>query len=125
MHHLVNCPECARHVRSHEPRCPFCNGAMPANAAAVTRTAPAGARLSRAALFALGAASALAACSGSSANQPPPESSPTGVSQPTASPTAANTTTPANTSPAPTQPDGTRVMMRYGAPPAPLEGEEV
>ena len=62
---LLPCPSCARHVRSTEDACPFC-------AASITRGAVrpvprVGARLSRAALYALGAsAAALAACGGNS-----------------------------------------------------------
>jgi hypothetical protein len=61
---LVPCPSCARHVRATESACPFCATARVPSAAPVTRTP--GQRLSRAALFALGAsAAAVAACSGS------------------------------------------------------------
>ena len=61
---LVPCPSCARHVRSTESACPFCASARVPSLAAAPRS-PAK-RLSRAALFALGAsAAAVAACSGS------------------------------------------------------------
>ena len=67
--HLLPCPSCARHVRSTESACPFCATARIPSAAPAPRS-PAK-RLSRAALFALGAsAAAVAACSGSVAPGP-------------------------------------------------------
>ncbi len=63
--HLLPCPSCARHARAFEDACPFCAAALPvARAAAPAPRVPA-ARLSRAAMFALGAtAAAVAACGG-------------------------------------------------------------
>ena len=61
---LLPCPSCARHVRAFEAACPFCASALPAFAPAPPRRAGGNKRLSRAALFALGAsAAAIAACS--------------------------------------------------------------
>lgn len=65
MPHLHPCPQCSRHVRADEARCPFCD-----NPIAVEERAPAapGARLGRAALMAFGtavvAATAVASCGG-------------------------------------------------------------
>ena len=62
--HLVPCPSCSRHVRSSESACPFCASALAPSAGPAPRSP--GQRLSRAALFALGAsAAAVAACAGS------------------------------------------------------------
>ncbi len=61
---LLPCPSCARHVRASESACPFCATALSPSSAPANRS-PAQ-RLSRAALFALGASTAaVAACSGS------------------------------------------------------------
>ena len=58
---LLPCPSCARHVRVSEKACPFCSGALSLTAPPLTRTPIA--RLSRAALFALGtSAASIAAC---------------------------------------------------------------
>jgi hypothetical protein len=67
---FIPCPACARHVRQGDEACPFC-GATPSPAPALRLPS---ARLSRAALLALGAAGALAAtdCSSSSAVVPAP-----------------------------------------------------
>ncbi|HEX6766678.1 MAG TPA: hypothetical protein VF103_14390 [Polyangiaceae bacterium] len=68
MSHLVPCPECNRHVRHVEPRCPFCGVelALADTPAPVLPTK----RLGRAALFTFGAtlagATVLAACGGDS-----------------------------------------------------------
>lgn len=65
MARLLPCTSCARHVRASETSCPFCAASLVAQATAATSSPP-GRRLSRAALFALGAsAAAVAACSGS------------------------------------------------------------
>ena len=64
---LLPCPSCARHVRAFEAACPFCAATLPAFPAAAPVARTAGKRLSRAALFALGAsAAAIAACSSGS-----------------------------------------------------------
>ena len=67
---LLACPSCGRHVRIAELACPFCEAPLPlsfANAIIpqVASGAPPGIRLSRGALFALGATSLTlaAACS--------------------------------------------------------------
>lgn len=64
---LLPCPACARHVAISEATCPFCTGALDFSGAATlpVANAPAGRRLGRAALLALGAgAAAIAACDG-------------------------------------------------------------
>ena len=62
---LVPCASCARHVRVSETACPFCAAPLVPSATTARSAAP-GKRLSRAAMFALGAsAAAVAACSGS------------------------------------------------------------
>ena len=64
--HLVPCPSCARHVRVSEAACPFCRGALDESLRAQPAPQAAPARLSRAALYALGAAGTVtlaAACS--------------------------------------------------------------
>ena len=57
---LAACPSCARHVRINESRCPFCSVGL--EGAFANRPSPLAAvgRLSRAALFALGATAAAA-----------------------------------------------------------------
>lgn len=58
---LLPCSSCARHVRASETACPFCSAALSLRAAPLPRTPIA--RLSRAALFALGtSAAAMGAC---------------------------------------------------------------
>ena len=68
MNHLLPCPECNRHVRVTETRCPYC--ALPLDLSAAPEPQLPRTRLSRAATFAFGAtlasARALAACSGDS-----------------------------------------------------------
>jgi hypothetical protein len=68
MNQLIPCPDCSRHVRQAEARCPFCNAALslahvPAHP--LPRT-----RMGRAATFAFGAtlvgATTLVACGGES-----------------------------------------------------------
>jgi hypothetical protein len=65
MPHLRPCPQCSRHVRADEARCPFCDREI-----GVEERAPAApsARLGRAALMAFGtavvAATAVASCGG-------------------------------------------------------------
>ncbi len=63
---LTPCPSCARHVRVHEASCPFCQATLPSSIAALKGRELPRARLSRAALFALGtsAATAATACGG-------------------------------------------------------------
>lgn len=87
---LVPCPSCSRHVRSTEPTCPFCAGALAAETAGMAEI-PVGERISRAALAALTATGALAvgAC-GPSLQQGPAVQQPTAtvvvVVQPTVTP---------------------------------------
>lgn len=72
MAELRPCPSCARHVRSSEATCPFCDAVVPT--AKTTTSTPVG-RLGRAALFVAGtaivAASATAAV-GCGPDKPPP-----------------------------------------------------
>jgi hypothetical protein len=65
---LLACPSCARHVRATESACPFCAASLPATFAAAPLRLPPTKRLSRAALYAVGATSitVAAACSSSS-----------------------------------------------------------
>lgn len=61
---LIPCSSCARHVRATEAACPFCSAVLPVTQATRPLPRSTGTRLSRAALFALGAsAAAVAACS--------------------------------------------------------------
>jgi|HubBroStandDraft_1064217.scaffolds.fasta_scaffold37267_1 hypothetical protein len=73
---LRPCPGCSRHVRASEPACPFCRGELDDAFRSAPRPRAPTARLSRAALFAIGAAGFLAgsvSCSsGSSYGAPPP-----------------------------------------------------
>jgi hypothetical protein len=66
--HLRPCPTCARHVRVTEAGCPFCGATLADSFRASPRPQAPAARLTRAALFALGTGTlALApACSSSS-----------------------------------------------------------
>jgi hypothetical protein len=59
--HLVACPSCARHVRVSEAACPFCGVGLPASLRASAPPEPPGVRLARAAMFALGAGTAVLA----------------------------------------------------------------
>jgi hypothetical protein len=54
---LLACPFCGRHVRIAESACPFCESPLPPDFAEATLPQAPGTRLSRAALFALGATS--------------------------------------------------------------------
>jgi hypothetical protein len=65
---LAPCPACARHVRVHEPACPFCSAALPSSFRQLVAPPPPATRLSRAALYALRVgvlSSAAVACGGS------------------------------------------------------------
>lgn len=78
MERLHPCPACARHVRSNERTCPFCDATLPP-APALTG-APSG-RLGRAALFAFRtttvvALGALSACGDDRTQEPPPIQTP-------------------------------------------------
>jgi hypothetical protein len=67
---LLACPSCSRHVRATESACPFCAGSIPASFRDLPAPRPPGRRLSRAALYAIGATSLglATACSGSVSN---------------------------------------------------------
>jgi hypothetical protein len=72
---LRPCPVCARHARVSEPACPFCGRALDdAFRSAKSAQVPAVGRLSRAALFALGAGGLVASACGTS--QPPTNTGP-------------------------------------------------
>jgi hypothetical protein len=68
MSELTPCPECQRHVRTTESRCPFCDSAL--SLSQVARPVLPRSRLGRAATFAFGAtlasATALLGCGGES-----------------------------------------------------------
>ena len=82
MSDLTPCPECHRHVRKTETRCPFC-GEVVSLAHVPARALPSK-RLSRAATFAFGAgvvgATALVACGDDSSTVFPPYGAPPGGS---------------------------------------------
>jgi hypothetical protein len=61
---LVPCPSCTRHVRIGESSCPFCSAAVPSDLRPRIALSSPGARLSRAAIFALGTSAATLACGG-------------------------------------------------------------
>jgi hypothetical protein len=69
---LLPCPSCSRHVRAAESACPFCAAPLPAAFRDFKPPAPPRQRLSRAALFALGAATATTACGGTTSASPSP-----------------------------------------------------
>jgi hypothetical protein len=58
---LAACPSCARHVRVSEASCPFCRTSLPAAFGARPAPRPPPGRLTRAALYALGAAGTMSA----------------------------------------------------------------
>ncbi len=64
--HLVSCAGCARHVRASEAVCPFCRSELPQALRESLPRRPPPARLTRAALFAIGtgAATIATACGG-------------------------------------------------------------
>jgi hypothetical protein len=61
--HLAACPCCARHVRVSEAACPFCHSVHSDAFRTTPARQPPRQRLTRAALFALGTAGAVPACS--------------------------------------------------------------
>src|SRR5690606_6703274 len=67
MIHLVPCPSCSRHVRTHETSCPFCAAPLELSGAPPRRLPPM--RLGRAATLAfgtlLGASALVTGCGGS------------------------------------------------------------
>jgi hypothetical protein len=109
---LGPCPCCHRHVRTLEPRCPFCAGALGARA---VEPPPVVERLGRAALFAFRASTAaalvgLAACGTS--DRPPEET----IAQPYGAPPE-----PPRPDPFPEPPriPEETIAQPYGAPPDP------
>ncbi|MBX3233895.1 MAG: hypothetical protein KIT84_31595 [Labilithrix sp.] len=64
---LVPCPSCARHVRSNEPCCPFCQSELPVGLGG--RAVPSATRrLERLAAFTFAASLAMTACGGKEAD---------------------------------------------------------
>lgn len=73
MAELRPCPSCARHVRSSDTTCPFCDAVVPA--AETTTSTPVG-RLGRAALFVAGTAIVAASAVGCGPDKPQPQPPP-------------------------------------------------
>jgi hypothetical protein len=67
---LSACPSCSRHVRVDEPSCPFCRTELPSSFRDVTTPSSPGARLSRAALYALRMGTLSATAAACSSGQP-------------------------------------------------------
>jgi len=118
MPHLRPCVHCARHVRSDESECPFCQGAL----AIETEPPPMPrGRIGRAAIMAFGTAvatAAVVACGDSNPKPNDPSKTSSGSSvgnTPTDSATA--TATPTSTE-APTTTATVPIAKPYGAPPA-------
>lgn len=115
MAHLRPCPDCERHVRADETRCPFCDASLAADA--TTPAVPAS-RLGRAARMAFGAAVAtsIVACG----NSKPPNDGSTGSGTMTESSASATATATGTVTPPPPPPDGDNggPAKPYGAPPA-------
>src|SRR5204863_3620737 len=85
---LVPCSSCARHVRVDETSCPFCDAAVPANAAdAIPRPPPWRGPVTRAALMFFGA-TAVGACSSGTVESPPADASSDGRVRDDGSPSA-------------------------------------
>ncbi len=72
---LLPCPSCARHARATDAACPFCGVPLPEAFRSAPRPEPHSARLTRAALFALGSGTLALApgCSGGSSPPAGPE----------------------------------------------------
>jgi hypothetical protein len=66
---LRPCPSCARHVRSSESACPFCETALPEVSASTSTNVG---RLGRAALFVAGTALVASAAAGCGPDKPKP-----------------------------------------------------
>lgn len=118
---LRECPGCQRHVKSAETACPFCATSLTATVPATTGPLP---RLGRAALLAIGASAATAACeatppatSGGPSTEvrdaaPPPAPEPTNVVAPAYGAPPPTATEP---TPPPQPPNPPRTI--YGGPP--------
>jgi len=138
---LLPCAACARHVRAHEPQCPFCGTFRDRSDTPSVGEGPT--RLSRAALL-LGASLGLVGCpapttptapttpsnavdaGGAAAPTPPPRTNPNAVAQPPQDPGSMAEVygAPPPRDPAPnpavTRDAGLNSMgTRYGAPPPP------
>ncbi len=105
---LVPCPACARHVRAHEPQCPFCETRRQTSDAPSLAEGPT--RLSRAALL-LGASLGLVGCPAPA----PPTPAPPARTPDAGSPPPPLRTNP-NAVPQPPQDPGSMAEV-YGAPP--------
>src|SRR5688572_6208926 len=114
MAQLLPCPNCARHVRTHESRCPFCS--VPIEAPGVSRLGAA---------FAVGVTMALAGCSSEPTKQDTqvkpitPESAPASSQGAVVVP-ATQIVTPTERMDAPAYglaPQPERPATKYGAPP--------
>jgi hypothetical protein len=68
---LRPCPVCSRHARVSETACPFCGARLGEAFGTLAAPRKPAARLSRAALFAMGAGGLVVACGGSTTLQPP------------------------------------------------------
>jgi hypothetical protein len=116
MSDLEPCPGCRRHVRVDEAACPFCGGAIAVSGGA-PRTLGAG-RLTRAAVFAGAAATAIAGCGGKQKTD--------GTGTGTGSENVENTVVDAGPGEVVAPPDAApyveppdhNIPMPYGAPPA-------
>jgi len=122
MPHLRPCAHCARHVRSNETRCPFCEGALALDERPVTVPRK---RLGRSARMAFGAAASisLAACGGSDSTTPetPADAKGDTVTGDTAtidSTGSDSTSEVADDSGAPDTFSSDTIAKPYGAPPA-------
>jgi hypothetical protein len=109
MRSLRPCPSCRRHIRVEESACPFC--ATPVALSAAPVATPRG-RLTRAAVFAAGAAIARTGCGSSkteTGGSPPPPPAQVDAEPIAAEPDAA---------PAVAPPAHHNIPKPYGAPPA-------
>ena len=74
---LAACPSCARHVRTDERRCPFCEAALPPSLRSTPAVETPAVRLSRAALYAVGVgALSLSSAQGCGSTAMPPYGAP-------------------------------------------------
>ncbi len=113
---LIPCRSCARHVRVTDHACPFCGGAVQKARVAPGVPVPQS-NMSRAALFAIGAAAAAAAAVGCSGQTVPADGA---VSDASADALAADASTdaPADVvTPIDARPDVFLVDAAYGGPP--------
>lgn len=113
---LRPCASCGRHVREHEPRCPFCASEIATGVTSAARAVVP--RLGRAALFAFGAAAttvAVASAEGCTNTTTPPDAAEVADTGGPA-PLYGGPADAATDAPAPTDDTG-NVGPAYGAPP--------